>query len=355
MRLAGAVGLGAGLGPFVATGAAFLVGRSEEGEAAPPAPPAPAAREPRHPPLSRREAQSLLNRWLADWAWQSTVSETANPAGIRDCGTRRPGRFVNESDSGTTGFRLFVLGYPDLAEAWALQAAENPVSPGWERSRALHALGILAEAGLGSAESTLARLGRHSTGYFRSVAVWWLSRADRSGAHRTLYRDLAREGDWAAAEALSHWPDPEAVGILQGILAGPPGIVQGYAQESLVRLRALESVDWHRLARDAILSEPGLAGSRFAWALRVAQERQAPWLPSTLGLRLDAARPSTLLRRIPPHLGVTDGGFDDALLALAEIGGNLSAQERRYLRHYGYGGDPRERLAEILAERGVRP
>ena len=344
------LGIGAVIGLFTGTLACFLVGLAGETETETPP---PAHSPPRHPHLSQVETENLLRSWLADWAWDFTVREITRPQGALDCGNHRPGRFANEWESGTTDFRLFVLGYPDVAEGWARRAAGNPASPGWERARALQALGYLAEAGRGTAETALADLCRDSDGHFRRYALLWLCRADRRGAHRTLYKESARQGDWGAVEALGFWSDPEACEILEQILSRPSGIIQGYAKESLTRVEALASEDWHPLAKKAILGEEGRLGSRHSWALRVAKERSAPWLETILRLRLDSAGASTLLRLIPPHLTVEEDGVDDALLALAEIGGTLTVPEQRYLRHYGYGCEPRQRLAEVLAGRSL--
>ena len=51
------------------------------------------------------------------------------------------------------------------------------------------------------------------------------------------------------------------------------------------------------------------------------------------------------------RLRVRSDAFDDVLLALAEMGSALTAEERAYLRSYGYGVDPRRRLAEILEKK----
>ncbi len=341
--------MSAAVGLFPATLAGFLLGwagGTEIQEAHPVYSP------PRHPPLSPDQAENLLRGWLADWAWQSTVREITQPEGAGYCGIRSS-RFSNEWDARGTEFRLLVLGYPDLSEDWARRAAENAASPAWERARALYALGILAGAGQRAAETTLLGHCRSLEGPLRSFAILWLAQADRSGRHRESYREWAREGDWAAIEALASWPDPEAVAILRLILGKRVPIIHGYAAESLTRLEALDSEKWNQLAREAILAEPGRVGSRYSWALRIGRERKASWLESTLRIRLNSAGASTLLRLIPPHVMVDDDGFDDALLTLAEIGGTLTGPERAYLWHYGYGCEPRQRLAEVLAERAL--
>jgi hypothetical protein len=52
---------------------------------------------------------------------------------------------------------------------------------------------------------------------------------------------------------------------------------------------------------------------------------------------------------------IADFVFDDVLVLQSEIGGPLTDLEKARLRHFGYACDPRERLAELLAEEAAVP
>jgi hypothetical protein len=309
---------------------------------------------PRPPALSREEAGNVLRGLLADWAWQETLTDLQNPSRDRECGTPEPGRFVKEWAAHGTVLRLLSLGYPEAVEGWAQRAAEGPHSDGWERSWALFALGILGEAGQGGAESVLVRLCRDPNDFWRWVAQYRLANADPGGAHRPLYRNLAVAGDDMAMDALSRWPDPESVAILKepNVRWTRRPAAHAQAKISLERLEALSTGGWNDLARAAILEEPGpQQGLHFTWALRIGRERRPPWLARTLRERLEIAYRYGSVRLSLTDPTILDDAFDDVLLTLSDLGGDLSDEEKAYLRHYGYRCDPRQRLAEILAER----
>ena len=103
-------------------------------------------------PAARAQGESLLRRMRSKWKSDYEFS-LKNPG----CGYVPPGRFNGEWSSRHTEVRLFSLGYPELAEAWATSALELPNAPHWDRYNALLALATLWEAGRTSAGATLAR------------------------------------------------------------------------------------------------------------------------------------------------------------------------------------------------------
>jgi hypothetical protein len=293
--------------------------------------------------------------------WQGIYEEQRRPSRTENRHTAPMcsgplGRFANETLSGRTALRLFALGYPEIAESWAQHAAEDPTTPVWERGRAVRMLGYLAEAGVGASESVLVRLCRDVDQEIHLEAEHVLAIADRTGHHRALYRKLARDGDASASEALSYWPDVEAISILRN----QPPWVYSYEHGSLIdpkpalaRLRAFEDGTWSELARTAILEELSPARVHFLWAIRVGLERRPGWFETSLRARMRKEYATGRFGFLKDHLAYVDSSVvDDLLLALFDIGSELTADERNYLRAYGYLGDPRERLMDYLQRSG---
>jgi hypothetical protein len=160
-------------------------------------------------------------------------------------------------------------------------------------------------------------------------------------------------------EALSYWDDPEAVTILVEAetrwlnLPAPKRGNSLITQEVLPRLRAFASGSWEELAKKAIREEAGpLYRGDIAWAFRIAAERRSPWLEEVLRQRMAQAYLAGAVHFTPQDRPRTDDdATDDVLLTLARIGGTLTDDERRYLVHFGYCCEPRERLGDVLREK----
>jgi hypothetical protein len=208
-----------------------------------------------HEPLGefeRSQGESILRRLREKWR-QHYEFEQKEP---RRCGWQPPGRFTREWRDGLTELRLFALGYPELAEAWAKGVAENRASPAWEEMKAIPALGYLAQVRWGTSESLLVDLCKNADPNARYYAQYLLSEADRAGHHRALYRELALQGDFPAVEALSYWRDAEGTKVLLEKIKSewtnegyPKGEARWQALEALIRLEALSSRAWQRLSR----------------------------------------------------------------------------------------------------------
>jgi len=304
----------------------------------------------------------VLRRFRAKWLRDFEAQQRAVAEGRLNCGNRPPGRFVNDWIDDRTELRLFCLGYPELAKAWAEPAALTPSTPSWELRRAVFALGYLAEARFGDSENALMKLCRHPDEYIKEVAVWRLSVLDSSGRHLKLFQELAREGVQAAMEALSFTDDPETRAILKEAgtrwrnLPYPKGTFYLLVQEVQPRLDSFVAGQWEARAKKAVLEEPGprMRGD-IAWALQLGRDRRPAWFEATLRKRLRATTEAGGATLYPPRFEVQDDAFDDVLLALARIGGELSSEESAYLKRFGYACEPRARLGEILEEKRYPP
>lgn len=211
---------------------------------------------------SRAEGEAALRRMREDWS-RTSDRPFCKPAASQ---------FQAEWREGWTELRLFTLGYPELAEAWAQRAAEDPAFPRFEKGAAYSVLGWLAEARWGAARSVLLRCRKESLDDLGVLAIHLLDRADGIDARRRFDREAAISDDGGRLEA-------------------------------------------------------------------------------TLRHRLQEEYESGHVERGRSRMRVRSETFDETLLALAEIGGELTAEEQAYLRFYGYGVDPRRRLAEILSDK----
>jgi hypothetical protein len=178
-------------------------------------------------------------------------------------------------------------------------------------------------------------LGLWVRGYPSAAEAWIRKAIDPSD-----YRSENRFWAFVALQELAKVRHPGAEKLLMELCGAPdfrrwasevfPGPFNDSAEESVAR-RILQE------------SEGPWADERFAWALHVARERAVPWRELVLRERMGDRSP-----RVP----MGDEPYDLCLLALAESGAPLSADERAYLKHYGYGCEPRARLAEVLKEKG---
>ncbi len=178
---------------------------------------------------------------------------------------------------------------------------------------------------------------------------------------------LAREGEYSGIEALSLWPDSEALEISKSWVSRRAeidtrvGEAIRYAECVLFRLEAFSSGYWQELAKKTIegqecapLDKCWISPHHFDWAVRIALERRAPWLERSLRARIADILKDGWIRIEAPSGGDDRSNWevDQALLALAENGSPLDEKELAYFRYYGYACEPRQRLAEILEEKG---
>ena len=150
----------------------------------------------------------------------------------------------------------------------------------------------------------------------------------------------------ASEEAVFGWPHP----------SDPSWLVRGDPRQDST------------LAK--IISNPGQDSEASIWAVRVARMRGASNVVDLLRERLSAVEKDAaehekaVLGGIPADapeyrtsfttalhpLGIDDRHFDELLVIYQGLGGKCSISETLRLRTFGYGCDPQERLAELLAE-----
>ena len=272
--------------------------------------------------------------------------------------------------------RMLALVYPDVMEGLLISRAADPTLDPRHRGYCITLLGELAKAGRQAAAATLLSLSENPDQPIRSLAMRELSKVDLQGEHRRLYLSRCREGMWEAFDAVALWNDPATVQELERIVAAssgdqhPEGDLRLSAQHALKRLGILDSPDWN-VQIERILAAPGGGDYDLDWALQVARSRRFPGALEALRRGLDRIE-----NPLPPDasseerrdfdamerdggritarvaqgrsLGFGDDGFDDALIAYVEMGGTPNEFERDRLYLFGYWGDIRKRLEELL-------
>ena len=269
----------------------------------------------------------MRRAWLEKFHQERLLELTAHGR----CSTHSHDPLAWQWRQGLTELRLFAGAYPDIAEAWARQAAVDEETV-WERRPAVHVLGYLAAARCEGVDGLLARIAGDDVDPLRRLALSVLVEADLYGRHRELYKKRARAAESEAIQALSTCPDPEGVDILLDL-----GTVEAW--ESLERIAGFGSKSRVGFLKQCIMSDEGRSGRR-EWAIRMARRDRAPWLLSVLSQALDRDASTD-----PP------GSSGLLLQALAESGGWVSSENKARLRRYGYLCEPRERLAEVLDEK----
>lgn len=273
--------------------------------------------------------------------------------------------------------RLWTLAYPGDAEGIVIPIVLDSSSDPDDRELAIYSLGILAEEGYTRATGVLVEIAAAGHDPWSHRATEALVRADSDGVHRSIYWNKARQGNYAAVQALGDWVDTSSVRVLEEIQTRArslsDGVLAGFARESLEHIGILSSPNWVQALEPMLVVRGSKFERSFAWALRVAARRSMPGLATLLRVRLDHSEnefrqsmcayfdisPESDLSGVKPYVdGFThgflftqaDAFFDDVLIAFARLGGQLTELERGRLQALGYLGDPKDRLAELLAE-----
>jgi hypothetical protein len=248
--------------------------------------------------------------------------------------------------------RMLALAYPDVMEV-ALRSRATDASLEPQRRRiCIRFLGELSKSGRPSAALTIRSLAESPDRAVSGAALDCLSEIDLQGEHRALYLSRCGDESWDGFEAVALWNDLVTVQEMERIVAASPTDPQlssGFRLDALnvlKKLRILSSPDWV-VQIDTILAGPGDPEEQFRWALKVARARLIPGVLEFLRLRLDRTE------NPPPddHPWMKDVHYDEALIAYAELGGELNEIEKERLYQFGYWGDFRKRLEELLALR----
>jgi hypothetical protein len=274
-----------------------------------------------------------------------------------------------------TEVRLLAAAYPAESERMASAVALDPARSAADRKYAIALLGYLAADGRRSADAVLLSLARDQDELIRELSVYRLFPADPQGAYRSAYTDQCRESNRAAFKALSTNLDGSVGELMSELRERNDGPIRGemrlLADDVRKKLDLLRSPDAESKLEE--LLKRGGNPDADEWALRAVKVRPPASLKEVLRQRLDRdlemARKKDARNReegiqqgepIPgdfeswyvTHLRtelIPDLSYDHLLLALRESGGSLTELERRRLREFGYEGDPRERLEELLS------
>jgi len=274
--------------------------------------------------------------------------------------------------------RLLALAYPGTMEKLLVTRARNSALDPITRSCCISLLGVLSKSGRKGVDGVLLELANSSDRSLCSHAIRDLSAVDLEGRHRELYLRKCRDQIWSAFEAVPYWSDSSIVREMNHIIADSPGInwpeceMRFRAQEVLWKLQILASPDCAKLLI-GILEGPGNQWEHVPWALRAAQVHSIPGVLSALRRRLDRCenilpenaspeerREYAMLEQAGYNFTaqLAHGrvmsllcceGYDEALIAYAELGGSLNGIEKSRLTTFGYNCDPEKRLEELLA------
>jgi hypothetical protein len=272
--------------------------------------------------------------------------------------------------------RLLTAAYPEILEGLLLSRAGDPTRSPYTRAFAVDRLGELYRSGRTHLEPMLHGWALGPDRYLRGRAIAALAEVDATGRFLDLYRANCTEQGWEAFEAVSCWVDQTTVTEMERIVAQSPGLqhpeceLRLEAEEVLARLRILSSPDCDETLLN-ILDRSDDLRDQFSWALKVGRRKQLPGLLDALRRRLQRVE-----YRLPPDaseahrhdfaemerlcgpvsaqiargesLVMQDRFYDAALIAYAELGGVLNDAERRRLTLFGFVGDPKTRLEEML-------
>ena len=290
----------------------------------------------------------------------------------------RVSRFSREVALGLREARLLAQVRPEEVYSFAANLLGNSSSSHEERAFALYILGQLAKQGNAASVSALHSHASTDKGQLGRIALSRLAEADTNGSHKTLYWQRSRDGWHEALRAVSRWPDASSLSVLSEVVNANPGSEYPQSGTRILAIESREKIDL-LLSSDcdsqikSILEDSSHARrSWLRWAVEVAVGRKQAGMELSLRKRLDliesAARMEALeigrlskrstdevneavTRSIEaePDLDTCfDRHYDDILVALHTLGGDLKAHELKRLQMCGYACDPSERLSELI-------
>jgi hypothetical protein len=263
--------------------------------------------------------------------------------------------------------RLLALGYPEWAEKAARPIALDPTADLADRSWGIAVLSFVAKGGSASAQETLLILARDANEEIAEAALAGVAESDRDGRHKSLLWACARKGSGTAFSYLQCTADPQTVAELRTYKAGAPGYSE--AAEALRKLEALSSPGATAELEGILSGRPSSVNDAYYWALEAFPRKDPARFREVARLELDKAHERALAwwnknalvinqpsfegmftRKANLQTQVDLEYYDDLLVAFFEAGGTTTELERKRLRTFGYGCDPKERLAELRSE-----
>jgi len=271
---------------------------------------------------------------------------------------------------GYTHGRLLALCYPDEVESSITKLLSDPTISMDDRLYATKVLTVLGSMGRGSAETGLVTLIAGTDPDVVCAALDGLASCDKEGKHRALYWAKCNEGIQQAFWQGPYWPDPQTRQSLTLLLEkrSTSTVKDVTSQEALERMAILESPERVQLLSQLVSntrdsSDITLKRYRWQlWALKVIELSPPEKSLELLGQRLELGEAKAAGFRIsregetahPTHQGygtaTGDEFYDSVLLLYQKLGGKLNRVQTERLTYYGYLGDPKERLAALLAE-----
>lgn len=272
--------------------------------------------------------------------------------------------------------RLLAETDPDEVEREALAIARDKSLSADSRGWGMHVLGLMA-AKRQESRLALRMLAADADVHVRNYSLYALLYAGLFHEESQIFVKAAYDGTDAAFEGLSWNRDPSVVALMMEIKSRPVekrhALMVRSADEVLKRQEILGSQDaQERLASLVGSPEKSELGE---WALRVVSAAPGQRILDSLRKRLDDSLENGRRKResfvqiarshdvdpgnqrfeelYPTEVTATlipDPSYDLALLIYWRNGGKVSDLEARRLSHFGYGCDPRVRLAELLQE-----
>ena len=280
--------------------------------------------------------------------------------------------FSGQMRSGRSELRLVALAFPaeSLETAKRMLAAEPRSVP--DAEAALWILSVLSDQGDEAARKALVSVGLGGDPALASMALDLAPGLEDPDFLRPVLLKMAAEDSPRAVRLLARIGGPEARNVLLSLSADTSSWKGPVARSVLEVRAAVEGGTWAKTLQGA------LDGSDPEWrrdvrlALQLAANRPVPGMMELMRVRLEKAMRASradfavmeskrlegaLLdaefeRTFKTSLFPTraDPDYGHVLLAYWRLGGELSALEKGHLRHLGYGCDPKERLAELVAQ-----
>jgi len=281
-------------------------------------------------------------------------------------------RFASEAYFKLREARLLALVEPDQVINFAFATASDPSRSVLERLFGVRLLRFLLEEGSKKAESQLLLIAHDREREVSMGALYALAAQDNAGTHRALYQQKCSEGWEEAFDLLSFWPDSSLRGWVTKLESASDKNLEFIASELKERLEVIHSSASATRIQGLISRVDGDVERWTLWAIKAAKVSSVPGLREALRSRLDWAfrnaseRHEAVRALLQPDpdkpsfeenytkaRGVAsfpDPVHDEVLLEFARSGGQLTELEKQRCRYFGYFCDPKERLAELLAE-----